>query len=127
MNEWYRKLNKAPWTPPDWTFGVIWSFLYLLMIIALYLVWSNKKCYPYCDPITYFFIQLFFNLIWTTLFFKLKQPLLALLDICIIITVTAYTTLQFHKLVPMAAYLLVPYLLWLCVAFSLNLYVLIHN
>ena len=56
--EWYNTLNRAPWNPPSWVFGVVWPILYLLMGISLLLVWTNKKCYPYCKELIYFFIQL---------------------------------------------------------------------
>ena len=70
MNQWYKTLKKAPWSPPNVTFGIVWPILYTLMAISVGIVWSNEKCYPYCSPITFFIIQLGFNLVWTTIFFK---------------------------------------------------------
>ena len=81
MNEWYTTLNKAPWTPPGWVFGVVWSILYCFMTLSFLLVWTNKKCYPFCKELVYFFIQLFFNLMWTPIFFEYQMPQLALLDL----------------------------------------------
>ena len=83
MNNWYSTLKKAPWTPPNYVFGIIWPILYLLMGISFLIVILDKKCYPYCAPITYFLVQLVLNLSWTTIFFRLKQPLIALIDMII--------------------------------------------
>ena len=127
MNQWYKTLKKAPWSPPNYVFGIVWPILYTLMAISVALVWSNKKCYPYCSPITFFLVQLAFNLIWTTIFFKWQMPKLAFLDLLIIMGITFYTYKQFLPISKTAAYLLVPYMLWLCVAFSLNLYIILMN
>ena len=127
MNNWYKSLNKAPWTPPSYVFGIVWPILYVLMGISFLLVWKNKKCFPYCSPLTYFLIQLGFNLIWTTLFFVMKKPLLALFDICLIIYFAIQTYNRFIKIDRLAAYLLVPYLLWLLLAFSMNFYIVLMN
>ena len=83
MNNRYLSLNKAPFTPPSYVFGIVWPILYTLMGISTYLIWSDPKCSPYCSALTFFFIQLFFNLIWTTLFFKWNMYKTALLDIVI--------------------------------------------
>ena len=85
MNTWYKDLNRAPWSPPNYVFGIIWPILYLLMTISVLLVLFNKKCYPYCRPITFFILQLILNLSWTTVFFQLQQPLIALIMIVLII------------------------------------------
>lgn len=127
MNTWYNTQKKAPWSPPNYVFGIIWPILYLLMTISVLLVLFNKKCYPYCRPITFFILQLILNLFWTTVFFQLQQPLIALIMIVLIIGITAYTALQFYPYSKIASLLLVPYLLWLCVAFSLNGYIVLYN
>ena len=127
MNEWYRKLNKAPWTPPNWVFGVVWPILYLLMGISFFLVWTNKKCYPYCNPLLYFLVQLGFNLMWTTLFFQYKKPELAMLDLILTYVFTFYTYVEFKTISNLASLLLLPYLAWLTLAFTLNAYVVIYN
>lgn len=127
MNTWYKDLNTAPWSPPSYVFGIIWPILYLFMTISVLLVLFNKKCYPYCRPITFFILQLILNLFWTTVFFQLQQPLIALIMIVLIIGITAYTALQFYPYSKIASLLLVPYLLWLCVALSLNGYIVLYN
>ena len=127
MNKWYNNLKKAPFSPPDYVFGIVWPILYTLMAISTYLVWTNKKCYPYCSAITYFNIQLFFNLIWTTLFFKLNMPKLALLDTVLILGFTMITFKKYFKISKSAAYILIPYITWLYLAFMLNAYIVVYN
>ena len=127
MNQWYKSLKKAPWTPPSYVFGIVWPILYAMMAVSFFLVWKNKKCYPYCDALNYFFIQLFFNLIWTTIFFKFKKPVLALADMVLIIIGAYYTYVEYSNIDITAGYLIIPYILWLCVAFSLNAYIVAMN
>jgi len=127
MNDWYISLKKAPWTPPNMVFSVIWPILYILMFVSLSYIWINKKCYPFCNAIFYFFIQLFFNLIWTTLFFKLKQPLLALIDLILMILFTIYTFKLFYEIHVIGSLFLIPYILWLFMALSLNMYIVLYN
>ena len=127
MNNWYKTLNTAPWSPPNYVFGIIWPILYILMTISVLIVFFNKKCYPYCSPLTYFFLQLILNLSWTTVFFQLQLPVLALIMIILMIIITAYTAILFYPYSKVASYLLVPYLLWLCVALSLNGYIVLYN
>jgi len=127
MNNRYLSLNKAPFTPPSYVFGIVWPILYTLMGISTYLIWSDPKCSPYCSALTFFFIQLFFNLIWTTLFFKWNMYKTALLDIVVMFGFSVVTFLKYLVINPIAAYLLIPYLAWLCLAFTLNAYIVAYN
>ena len=126
-DKWYQNLKKAPWNPKPHVFSIVWTILYIMMSIALYLVWSNKKCYPYCSAIKVFFIQLLLNLIWTTIFFRLKMPILAFIDIIAIIIGVCYTYKEFMAIDKTAGMLLIPYICWLFVAFSLNGYIIVMN
>ncbi len=127
MNSWYKKLNKAPWTPPSHIFGIVWGILYTLLFMSFFLVWNNEKCFPYCNALTFFLIQLSLNLSWTTVFFKFKMPRLALVSLVLIILFTLLTFHLFLKVEKIAAYLLIPYILWLLLAASLNLYIVLFN
>ena len=127
MNNWYKTLNTAPWSPPNYVFGIVWPVLYILMTISVLIVFFNKKCYPYCAPLTFFFLQLILNLSWTTVFFQLQMPVVSFLMIILIIIITGYTAVKFYPYSKVASYLLVPYLLWLCVALSLNGYIILNN
>ena len=125
--EWYNTLNRAPWNPPSWVFGVVWPILYLLMGVSLLLVWTNKKCYPYCKELIYFFIQLGFNLMWTPIFFEYRMPKLALLDLVLTFLFSYLTYENFKNINKMAGLLLIPYLSWLLLALTLNLYIVLYN
>jgi len=124
---WYNSLRKAPLSPPDWVFGTVWPILYTLLTISLLLVWTDKKCVPYCKPLTFFFIQLAFNLSWTTVFFRYKKTKLSLFITILIIGFTLYTYTQFNPINKTASYLLIPYLLWLLFATYLNGYIVVNN
>ena len=125
--DWYNKLNKSQLNPPNWVFSVVWSILYALMINSLMLVWNDKNCFPYCNAVTFFMIHLVFNLIWTTLFFSWKNPLWSLIDIIILIIFTLITFFEFRKYNVYASNLLIPYIIWICFACYLNLYIVINN
>ena len=127
MNRWYNNLNRSKLSPPSWVFGVVWPILYLLMSVSFLTIQYNKKCYPFCSQLVFFIIQLGFNLIWTTLFFKMKKPLLALIDLTLTIIFTFITYYQFNTISKSGSYLLLPYMIWICFAFYLNLYIVINN
>lgn len=127
MKEWYNRLNKSKYTPSSWVFSVVWPILYICMIISFIIVKRNEKCKNYCNPLKFFTIQLLFNLIWTTIFFKFKNIKLALLDLILIIIFTLITIIQFYKISLTATLFLIPYFLWLCFALYLNLYIVFNN
>lgn len=129
---WYQAINKPPITPPGVVFPIAWTILYILMGLALYIIWSQPQKYRK-DPelkksaITLFALQLILNLSWSFLFFSLKSPLAGLICIFVLVGLVAITTIKFYKLNEKAAYLMIPYLLWLCFATILNLWILILN
>jgi benzodiazapine receptor len=126
--KWYDNLNKAPWNPPNYVFGVVWSILYfILFIFFILMVKSSNKCFPYCKWIGIFFIQLFLNLIWTFIFFKFQNILLALVDLILIICFVLYLFRLSYKINKYYGYLLIPYIIWLFVALSLNIYIYLMN
>lgn len=127
MIPWYKTLNKSKLTPPPYIFGIVWPILYLSMFVSTYMLWNHKKCFPYCSPLTFFFIQLALNLIWTTLFFKLKKPIIALVDLFFIILFTAITIRQYYTIYSPSAFFLVPYFMWISFAFYLNTYIVLNN
>ena len=128
QDKWYKDLKKAPWNPPNHWFGIVWSTLYTLMAISAALVLANKKCKGiFCYPMRVFMIQLFFNLTWTSVFFTLQMPVLALVDLILIIGLSVWTLIEFYKINKLAGILLVPYVAWLLVALSLNTYIVAYN
>lgn len=125
---WYVTLNKPFFSPPNWLFGPVWTLLYLLMGISFYLLWQNGwKSKKVKEARNYFLAQLFLNFIWTPIFFGLKSPGLALV---VIVAMWIFIVMTIEKLKPIskpAAYLLVPYLLWVSFATALNAAIVILN
>jgi len=119
---WYAYLNKPSFSPPSWLFAPAWIALYLLMGVALYLIWKrglkeNK------EAIEIFFLQLALNVLWSVIFFGLRSPGLAFFEILILWVAIMYAILSFHQIDRKAAYLLVPYIVWVSFAAVLNFFV----
>jgi tryptophan-rich sensory protein len=119
IGSWYASLVKPWFTPPSWVFGPVWTILYALMGIAAGLVWHAKKT-PAHPALKIYFVQLGLNVIWSLLFFGLRSPLLALVEIVILWFAIALTIRAFYPISKNAAMLLVPYILWVTVATALN-------
>ena len=84
VTTWYKTLKRGPFNPPDWVFGPVWTILFLLMGIALYLVWIKEGVESKKIAFWIFGIQLALNVIWSILFFGLHRPDLALIEIIIL-------------------------------------------
>lgn len=118
---WYETLKKGYWSPPNWVFGPIWTILYLMMAVAIWLVYhSSASRYQYRLACTVFFAQLIVNGLWSFLFFGLHMPGWALLDLFLLIILIAITIICFFNIRPLTGILLVPYLLWSMYASYLN-------
>ena len=125
--KWYNNLKKSKLNPPSWVFGTVWPILYITLAISFYLLKKNKKCSSWCNPLTFFIIQMFFNLIWTNLFFKFKKIKLALLDLILVIIFTFLTMKESYNINKYSTYILIPYFIWLLFAFYLNFYIVLNN
>jgi len=126
VHTWYTTLIKPSTTPPAWVFPIVWSILYTLMAISLWLVWlspPDDKTYAY----TLFFVQLFLNFLWSWLFFYFRSPQLALIDISFLWVFIIATMMSFYRHSPLAAGLLVPYFLWVSYAIHLNFLIWLKN
>lgn len=125
---WYASLQKPAFSPPNWLFGPAWLTLYTLMGVSLYLVWQkglkNKKVK---DAITIFAIQIVLNSFWSIIFFGLRLPFIAFIEIVVLWIAIVFTILKFYKISRNAAYLLVPYILWVSFAAILNYNIWILN
>ncbi len=125
---WYANLEKPFFSPPNWIFGPVWTLLYVLMGISLFLIWdSDKKIQQKKGAIILFFMQLFFNFFWSILFFGLQSPFLAMIDILFLLVVLVYTMIGFKRISLKAYYMLFPYLFWVCFASILNLSIILLN
>ncbi|MFH1611920.1 MAG: TspO/MBR family protein [bacterium] len=126
ISEWYAGLVKPGFGPPNWIFGPVWITLYILMGVSVYLVWSlsdreNKDKSK--SALNLFWIHLFFNAIWSPIFFGLKNPGLALISIIIIWILIIALIFKFYKISKLSAYLLVPYFAWVSFATLLNYFI----
>jgi translocator protein len=118
---WFETLNKPSWNPPGYLFAPVWTFLYLLMGISLWLVWKSNASQPQkLKSVIIFAIQLFLNFCWSILFFRFHSPELALVDILLLITTIILTMFTFSTISRLASWLLVPYISWVCFAAMLN-------
>jgi tryptophan-rich sensory protein len=119
-NAWYQALAKPALTPPDWAFPVAWTILYVLIGLALAIVLNARGARERVLGISLFAVQLLANLMWTPLFFGWHRVVLALAVIVIMVLTALATTLVFGRIRPAAAWLMVPYLAWICFAGALT-------
>lgn len=120
VNNWYMTINKPIFSPPNWIFGPVWTTLYTLMGISMWLVNLKRNEFNTKKQTFYFFIQLLFNSLWSFLFFYLKNPLYGLIDIIILWVLILLTITSFWQVSKKAAILLIPYILWVSFAGFLN-------
>lgn len=122
--EWYQNLNQAPWTPLGWVFGVAWITIMLCFSIYmtfLYNILPNTKLK------VLFFIQFVLNVIWNYIFFNQHLILLGLICIILLTTVVGKFLFDYKNELKTKSFLILPYFIWLCIATSLNAYILIYN
>ncbi len=121
VDDWYVTLNKPSFNPPNWVFAPTWTFLYILMGISAGIVWSKGFYHKWVKTALYHFgFQLLFNALWSIVFFGFMQPFWALVVILGLIMLIVLTIKWFLVVNKIAAYLLIPYLLWVCFATVLN-------
>ncbi|KUJ63267.1 sensory protein TspO [Flavobacteriaceae bacterium CRH] len=122
VETWYPTITKPIFNPPNWIFMPVWTSLYILMAVAAGLVWDKIKeaNEEVKKALGFFIIQLTLNAVWSYLFFGLKNPMLALIEIVILWLMIYETYLKFVKINKIAGYLLIPYLAWVGFATILN-------
>jgi len=132
VDGWYATAEKAPWTPPNFVFGPVWTLLYTAMAVAVWLVWRKRTGRTRPAMIAYA-VQLVLNLAWTPMFFGLYPTLgtpalwLALVIILALIVAVVVTILYFGPISRTAGLLLLPYVAWLVYASTLNVWAAINN
>jgi tryptophan-rich sensory protein len=125
---WYAALNKAPGTPPGAVFGIVWPLLYVLMAVGGCMVWQAAGSWKRSErALNLFFLQLAPNLGWSLLFFRLHQPVAALIDLVLLLILAVMMVREFHHVSRIAALLQYPYLAWLAFAGYLNAWVVFAN
>jgi|TARA_X000000368_G_C23034506_1_gene714023 benzodiazapine receptor len=116
---WYQELNKSSLNPPGYVFGIVWPILYILMSISAFRTFIETR--------NLFLLQLFFNAIWSWLFFAFHMPVIALLNIWLLIALNIKLTINMFRVDSMSGFLFVPYIVWLFFASYLNLFIVINN
>jgi translocator protein len=121
VGSWYREINRPEWNPPSWVFGPVWTLLYIMMGIALFLVWrSNAPANAKRQAVILWSAQLLFNFFWSLIFFGLQQPGWAFAEIVVLWLLILLTIFAFARISKLAAWLLVPYISWVSFAGMLN-------
>lgn len=117
---WQDTLNKPFFAPPNWLFGPAWTVLFILMAIALYLVWTKWPAKDAKLGLALYGVQIVLNVLWNFIFFGARLILPGLIELMILLVFIAATTFVFYRVDKRAAYLMVPYLLWVSFATCLN-------
>jgi tryptophan-rich sensory protein len=121
VSTWYTALQKPSLNPPSWVFGPVWTTLFVLMGIAAYLIYENGfKKKNVRIALSVFAVQLVLNTLWSILFFGLQNPGLALVEIAFLWLSILSCIVLFYKINKTAAYLLIPYIVWVSFASYLN-------
>jgi tryptophan-rich sensory protein len=124
---WYQSLKKPFLSPPDYVFAPIWNVLYLTIAISLWKFWITKTKKSKKLAFTLFLTQMFFNVIWTFLFFYLQSIFLGLIDIILLDISIIFTIIFFSRISIFSALILIPYALWVLFATYLNISYFILN
>lgn len=120
IGTWYATLARPSFSPPNYLFGPVWSVLYVLMGVSLYLIVKSSPGSLRSQALMVFGLQLFLNFWWSIIFFKFHQLGLALVEIGAIWLAIIAMIVLFYRVKPIAAYLQIPYLLWVSFATVLN-------
>lgn len=120
VKAWYPTLMKPAWNPPASVFGPVWTVLYVLMGIAAAIVWNHRKLPGAQAALWVYGVQLVLNLAWSLLFFGLKNPGVALIEICVLLVTIIITTIMFWRVNTWAGVLMLPYIIWVSFATYLN-------
>jgi translocator protein len=120
VRTWYVTLEKPLLNPPSWVFGPVWTVLYVLMGIASYIIWQQRDVPHAKTALVLFGVQLFFNALWSILFFGFQSPGIALIEIVFLLSLIIVTMILFWRISVVAGILLVPYVLWVSFATYLN-------
>lgn len=121
VRTWYPLLNKPAWNPPAWIFGPVWTTLYVLMGVAVWLAWRTGRAAAVTRWLgAGYFLQLGFNALWSVLFFGLRQPAWALADIVVLWGLLVWLLVVLWRTDRLAGVLWAPYVLWVSFATLLN-------
>jgi benzodiazapine receptor len=122
---WYSSLNKPVFSPPEWVFGPVWTILYLMMTIAIWLFWHSKN--RDIKTVYIYLIHLICNTTWSIVFFVFHNMIVALFVLICLIGLIINLILRFRRVKLFSTYLMIPYLLWCCFALILNIRLIMIN
>lgn len=120
LKTWYPAIIKPSWNPPDYLFAPVWTALYLMMAVAGWMVWEHSTTKGFSIPIVLFFVQLVLNTAWSFIFFGLRRPGWAFIEVIILWIFILLTTVSFWGVTWIAGMLFLPYLIWVTFATVLN-------
>ena len=129
---WYASLVQPPFSPPNWAFAPVWTILYALMGVAVFLVWEHMQAAGarkgrVSAALNMFGGQLILNVLWSVGFFGMHSPLFGLLIIILLLFTIALTMWRFYFIDKRAFWLMAPYIVWVCFALLLNFYIFALN
>ncbi len=124
-SEWYLSLNQAPWTPPGWVFGFAWTLIMIFFSLYMALLWSKVE--KRRTLVTLFILQWILNVSWNPLFFSLHFVAIAFVSITLLTALVAVFLFYYWENINRYSLLVLPYLLWLIIASSLNAYIFFNN
>lgn len=117
---WYVALEKPSFSPPNWLFGPAWTILYFLMAVSAFLVWQERESPQRKKALTFYFIQLALNSLWSIIFFGWYNLGLAFVEIIFLWLFILLTLISFYRIKKLAGILFIPYLIWVSFASILN-------
>jgi len=120
LNTWYPQLRRPEWTPPNWILGPVWTSLYVMMAVSAWLVWRSASWPQTGAALALFGVQLVLNSLWSVIFFGLRRIGPAFGEILVLWMTTVATAVAFLPISLLAAWLLIPYLVWVAFASYLN-------
>jgi len=119
--DWCERLSKPAWRPPNWVFPPAWTLLYLTIAVSGWLVWRTSGFAGAASPLAIYLVQLILNASWSPIFFGMRRPDLAFIEVVMLWLSIIATIAAFHRVNAVAAWLLLPYLAWVTFAAALNL------
>ena len=124
---WYNTLNKPLLNPPSWIFAPVWGVIYTLIFLSFFIFMLTKTDKNKKSGVIFFLVQLLLNFSWSPVFFYMHNILLSLIIIILLLVFLVLTIKSFYKISKISAYLLIPYLIWICFATYLNFTIMMLN
>ncbi len=123
--EWYLSLNKAPWTPPGWVFGAVWTLIMICYSFYMSYLWENTNNTK--QVLILFTLQWILNVSWNPIFFYFEKPVFGLFVIVCLTVLISYFLFNYLSFMSYKSILIAPYFLWLLIATSLNAFIVFEN